>query len=156
MRFHPPTLTLFPATAWVGSLWAVGYLAVPILFRMQPDRQLAGMLAGHLFDLVTYLGLVCAALLLALRAASRCGPLWRDRSAQWIIVMLLLSLLIHFGIQPEMAALKAQALPQEVMASPLADRFKLLHGLSSIAYLLESLGGVLLLASLGKTLRGGV
>ncbi|MEO8342514.1 MAG: DUF4149 domain-containing protein, partial [Gallionella sp.] len=43
--------TLF-TTAWVGGLWAIGYLAVPVLFYAQPDRQLAGLLAGQMFALV--------------------------------------------------------------------------------------------------------
>jgi len=54
-------------TAWIGSLWAVGYLAVPVLFYAQPDRQLAGMLAGQMFTLVGYLGMVCGLYLLVQR-----------------------------------------------------------------------------------------
>jgi len=34
-------LASLSVTAWVGSLWAIGYLAVPVLFYAQPDRQLA-------------------------------------------------------------------------------------------------------------------
>jgi hypothetical protein len=48
---HLASLSL---TAWVGSLWAIGYLAVPILFHAQPDRQLAGMLAGQMFTASGY------------------------------------------------------------------------------------------------------
>jgi len=40
--------------------------------------------------------------------------------------------------------LKAQAMPLDVMHSALADRFKMLHGVSSIIYLIESLLGAFL------------
>ncbi|HEY0665640.1 MAG TPA: DUF4149 domain-containing protein [Gallionella sp.] len=144
MKHLPQHLATLLTTAWVGSLWAVGYLAVPVLFQAQPDRQLAGMLAGQMFTLVAYLGIVCAAYLLTRyivvsgRSALRLTEFWTAAA------MLLLTLAIQFGIQPLMADLKAQALPLEVMQSPYADRFRMLHGISSIAYLIQSLLGALL------------
>jgi len=131
-------------TAWVGGLWAVGYLAVPVLFYAQPDRQLAGMLAGQMFSLVAYLGLVCGGFLLIQRV-SEFGQAALRQLLFWVVaVMLLLTLAIQFGIQPIMAGLKTQALPLDVMHSALADRFKMLHGVSSIIYLTQSLLGVFL------------
>ena len=131
-------------TAWVGSLWAVGYLAVPVLFHAQPDRQLAGMLAGQMFTLVAYLGMGCAAYLLT-RNIVASGRSSLRLPEFWIVVTMLLSTLaIQFGIQPVMADLKAQALPLEVMQSAYADRFRMLHGISSILYLIQSLLGALL------------
>jgi hypothetical protein len=63
----------------------------------------------------------------------------------WIVaVMLLITLAIHFGIQPVMIDLKAQALPLDVMHSPHAGRFKMLHGVSSVIYLTQSLLGAFL------------
>lgn len=131
-------------TVWVGSLWAIGYLAVPVLFHAQPDRQLAGMLAGQMFTLVGYLGIICGSYLLLLhlavsgRAALRLPEFWL------VSAMLLFALVIQFGIQPVMADLKTQALPLEVMQSAYADQFKMLHGLSSFAYLIQSLLGAFL------------
>ena len=131
-------------TAWVGSLWAIGYLAVPTLFHAQPDRQLAGMLAGELFVWSGYLGMICGAYLLA-HYASQSGRAVMRLQAFWTVaIMLLITLTIQFGIQPVMADLKTQALPLYVMHSPLADQFKMLHGLSSALYLAESLLGALL------------
>jgi hypothetical protein len=57
---------------------------------------------------------------------------------------LLLTVILQFGIQPIMADLKAQALPLDVMHSEFADRFKMLHGVSSVFYLIESLLGAFL------------
>ena len=145
MKNLPHHLASLLITAWVGGLWAIGYLAVPVLFFAQPDRQLAGMLAGQMFTLVAYLGLVCGMYLLlhhislSGRAAFRLGLFWV------VAVMFLITLVLQFGIQPVMTDLKLQALPLDVVHSAFADRFKMLHGISSILYLIESLLGVFLI-----------
>ena len=36
-------------TFWIGGMWAVGYLVVPVLFQQLPTPQMAGDLAGTLF-----------------------------------------------------------------------------------------------------------
>jgi hypothetical protein len=131
-------------TAWVGGLWAIGYLAVPVLFYAQPDKQLAGMLAGQMFSLVAYLGMVCGTYLLIQRVGVSGRAAFRQ-SLFWIVaVMLLITLAIQCGIQPVMTDLKAQALPLDVMHSAFAERFKMLHGISSIIYLIQSLFGIYL------------
>jgi hypothetical protein len=138
---HLATLLI---TAWVGGLWAIGYLAVPVLFYAQPDRQLAGMLAGQMFTLVAYLGMVCGAYLLIQRIVVS-GRAALRQPLFWIVaVMLLFTLIIQCGIQPVMTGLKQQALPADVMHSVFADRFKMLHGISSILYLIQSLLGAFL------------
>ncbi|MBI3222744.1 MAG: DUF4149 domain-containing protein [Nitrosomonadales bacterium] len=139
---HLSTLLL---TAWVGSLWAVGYLAVPVLFSAQPDRQLAGMLAGRMFAVSGYFGMLCAAWLLAHLLLTKGRSALRTAPFRIMAAMLLIALAIQFGIQPVMADLKLQALPLDVMHSGLAGRFRMLHGASSIAYLIESLLGAYLL-----------
>ncbi|MBI5430995.1 MAG: DUF4149 domain-containing protein [Nitrosomonadales bacterium] len=131
-------------TAWVGGLWATGYLAVPVLFYAQPDRQLAGMLAGQMFALVGYLGMVCGAYLLIQRLAVSGRSAMRQPLFRIVAAMLLITLVIQCGIQPVMADLKAQALPLDVMHSAFADRFKMLHGISSMLYLILSLLGAVL------------
>lgn len=135
-------LAALSVAAWVGSLWAIGYLAVPVLFYSQPDRQLAGMLAGEIFIRGGYLGLICGAYLLWYYIASQTAM--RKQLIGIISSMLLITLIIQFGIQPVMTDMKVQALPLDVMHSALAGRFKVLHGLSSIAYLAQSLLGAFL------------
>ena len=50
---------------WAGSLWSLLWVAAT-MFNLQPDRHLAGVIAGKLFGVETYLGLIVAALSLAL------------------------------------------------------------------------------------------
>lgn len=138
------TLALLAITAWVGAVWAVGYLAVPVLFYSQPDRQLAGMLAGVMFSRVAWLGLACGGYLLAYWLFTAGAAAWRQTGFRLVTAMLLLTLVAHFGLQPMMNDLKLQALPLEVMKSPLARQFGLLHGISSMLYLLQGLLGAAL------------
>jgi len=127
---------------WVGGLFAIGYLAAPVLFAQLSDRMVAGNLAGAMFTLVAWAGLACGAYLL-LFLLGRKG--WRavKTGVFWIVLaMVLLTIAGHFGIQPIMAQLKADALPRHVMESALKDRFATWHGISSGLYLLQSLLGL--------------
>ena len=138
------------STAWVGSLWAVGYLAVPVLFYAQPDKQLAGMLAGQMFTLVGYLGMVCGFYLLTWQISTTGRASFRQALFWIVAVMLLITMLLQFGIQPVMNSLKLQALPLDVMHSTFAGQFKMLHGVSSIFYLIQSLLGMFLVIRITK------
>ena len=139
------SLALILITAWVGGLWAIGYLAAPALFyTLGKNHQLAGNLAGTMFTWVAYLGLFSGIYLLAHRVA-RYGLNAFKQAFFWAaLVMLLLTLFGHFGVQPMIAQLKAQAMPADVMHSVFRDRFATWHGIASIAYLIESLLGLVL------------
>src|SRR5690606_5154862 len=137
-------LALIVLTAWVGALWTVGYLVAPTMFNTLENRQLAGMLAGKMFTLVAYVGIGAAFYLMIHRLVKHGTGALRQGVFWIVLVMLLLVLAGHFGIQPLLASLKTQALPADVMQSIFADRFRTWHGVSSIAYLIESLLGLVL------------
>ncbi|MDR2220336.1 MAG: DUF4149 domain-containing protein [Methylobacillus sp.] len=139
-------LALVVVAAWVGGLWAIGYLAAPVLFHVLNDnRQLAGNLAGEMFTWVAWLSMVSGVFLLVHRVG-KFGTGVVKQSFFWaVLVMLLLALIGQFGIQPIIASLKAQALPADVMHSVFRDRFAAWHGVASIAYLVESLLGLVLI-----------
>lgn len=138
-------IALIIITLWVGALWAIGYLAAPVLFYvLQEDRQMAGMLAGKMFTLVACIGIASAFYLLIHRLVRFGTPVLKQGFFWATLVMLLLTLAGHFGIQPILASLKAQAMPVDVMQSVFADRFKTWHGVASIAYMIESLLGLVL------------
>lgn len=153
MRGVSEALYLTAITLWVGGLWAIGYIAAPVLFSSLGDRQMAGLVAGKLFALIGWVGLGCAAYLL-LFVLMRSGASFFKSAVFWLVLLMgLLTLVSQFGIQPLMAQLKADALPREVMESVLRDRFAAWHGISSILYLLQSLLGLWLVAWSGRGLR---
>lgn len=133
-------------TLWVGSLWAIGYLAVPMAFA-NLDVQLAGDYAGKLFFAVNIIGIVTAGILLISRlfvfGAKNFHRYWRS----WLILlMLLVSLMFVFYIQPQMQALKLMGLQQEAVV----NEFNKLHGLSQSLYMLISLFGLMLVLTTDK------
>ena len=69
---------------FAGSLWSLALWVAPTLFFEQPDRHLAGVLAGRLFSLETYLGLGVA--LLALVRPGRGRMLWLYTAAALLAV----------------------------------------------------------------------
>lgn len=153
MRRFADALYSVALTLWVGGLWVIGYLVAPVLFATLTDRQLAGMLAGKLFALIGWVGLVCAAYLLIFMLL-RVGGAVLKRGVFWVVVlMLVLTALSLFGIQPLLAQLKAAALPREVMESVLRDRFATWHGISSILYLMQSLLGLLVVVGAGRGVK---
>lgn len=137
-------LALVLITAWVGALWAIGYLAAPVLFYTLADKQTAGLLAGKMFGWVAYLGMFSAFYLLIHRVMRVGTPALKQASFWALLVMLLLTLAGQYGIQPILAQLKAQAGTVDVMQSVFADRFRTWHGVASIGYLIESLLGIVL------------
>jgi hypothetical protein len=126
-------------TAWAGMLWSIGYLVVPVLFYTQ-ERVLAGEIAGHLFAASGWVGLALGGYLLLVLLA-RQGVLGSLRTlAFWLTALLLILTAVGlFGIQPFMQHLKESALPLDVMQSPLRERFVAWHGIASSLYLLQSL-----------------
>lgn len=129
---------------WIGGMWAIGYLAAPVLFASLDDKQLAGVLAGKLFALMAWIGMGAATYLLVYRIARDGGAALKTLFFWVVALILVLTLAGHFGIQPIMQGLKNQAMPQAVMQSVFADRFARWHGISSILYLIQSMLGLVL------------
>jgi hypothetical protein len=144
MKTISEALYAIALTLWIGGLWAIGGLVAPTLFHSVPERAMAGALAGKLFTLMAYVGIGCALYLLVFRLA-RFGGASFKHGIFWIVLVLLgLTLLGEFGVQPVLASLKHQALPKEVMESVLRDRFSAWHGVASVLYVIESVLGMLL------------
>ncbi len=129
---------------WIGGMWAIGYVAAPVLFASLDDKQLAGNLAGRLFELGAWIGLAAASYLLLYRLIRDGGSALKTLFFWVVALMLVLTAASHFGIAPIMQGLKDQAMPLAVMQSVFADRFARWHGVSSIVYLIQSALGLLL------------
>jgi len=147
MRRLTEFLYSFAITLWVGGLWAIGYVVAPTLFHeLSANRALAGSLAGSMFTMIAWVGVGCAVYLI-LYLLLHHGVAAFKSSVFWVaLLMSLLTLAGHFGVQPILAQLKAEALPREVMETVLRDRFARWHGISSVLYLIESLLGIALVA----------
>jgi hypothetical protein len=144
MRKLASALYSVAVAVWVGGLLAIGLIAAPVLFTQLADRSQAGALAGAMFNITAWTGLACGGYLLLFVMLAK-G--WRaiQSGVFWIVLsMLALTAAGHFGVQPILAQLQADALPRRVMESAMRDRFATWHGVSSALYLAQSLLGIAL------------
>src|SRR3569833_2431522 len=75
-------------TLWAGGLWAVGYLAVPVLFHALDDRVLTNNLAGEMFRIINGVGLACGVLLLISAAVSSGAKTQQHKQTKKVVVMM--------------------------------------------------------------------
>jgi len=117
-------LPIFAAALWWGSLTAVGFVVVPMLFANLPSPAIAGQMAAKLFTAQTWMSTACALLLLLLSRSRESGTLvdWAKTAMLFIAGGLLLALLGEFAIAPRIVA---------------RENLKLWHSVGSGMYLLQ-------------------
>ena len=105
-------LPVLAAALWWGSLGAIGFLAVPLLFANASSPALAGGLAAHLFRGETWVGLGCGAVLLmaARDEEGRPDMHWAGGSVAYVLLGMLAALLQEFAIAPRIVARQDLAL----------------------------------------------
>ena len=99
-------LPVFAAALWWGSLSAIGFLAVPMLFANLPSPAIAGNMAAKLFAAQTWVAVVCGLLLLLVsRSNQPLAQVDKAREATVFIVLgMLLALLSEFAVAPRIVA----------------------------------------------------
>jgi len=136
------------AALWAGSLWAIGYVAAPTLFA-NVDGTLAGQMVGHLLRSQALVSFGCgAALLVLLRLAGGIDARPHRVLVYLVFAMLGCALVLYFGLQPVMAHLREAAGPGGVRASPQWTQFAVLHGISQLVYVIESVLGAVLVVKI--------
>jgi hypothetical protein len=121
-------LPLMAAALWWGSLGAIGFMAVPLLFANLPTPAMAGGMAARLFAAQTWLSLACGVVMLYAgrprigadhelgdgpggastgSARTEMGPV---RIEGLVLAGLLLALLIEFAVAPRIVARQNLAL----------------------------------------------
>ncbi|OLL30326.1 hypothetical protein BTH42_17825 [Burkholderia sp. SRS-W-2-2016] len=131
---------------WVGSLLTIGYAVAPVLFTTL-DRSTAGEVAAQLFRIEGVIGVVCGILLLGLANLLVRRGADAYRRVRWLVAGMLVCVLVgYFALQPFMNAIRVAALEAgtDVGHSAYAARFGMLHGVSSLFYLIQSLLGLAL------------
>ena len=131
-------LPVLAAALWWGSLSAIGFVAVPLLFVHLPTPAMAGNMAARLFEAQTYISIACSALLLVIskRKHAEKPEEWAQAAMVFVIAGLLLALLVQYGVAPRILA---------------RQNLRLWHAAGSGMYLLQWLcAGI----TLWKTARG--
>ena len=122
----------FAAALWWGSLTAVGFMVVPLLFKFLPTPAMAGHMAARLFTAQTWVSVACGVVLLLVLRSNRPSALsGRAQAALGFIVLgMLLALLIEFAVAPRIVA---------------RENLRLWHGAGSVMYVVQWLCAAALL-----------
>ena len=99
-------VAVLAAAVWWGSLGAIGFMAVPLLFAHLPTPALAGQTAAKLFTAQAWVGVGCGAmLLLASREEGEAPRLdWAGGAVVFVLAGLLLALVLEFAVAPRILA----------------------------------------------------
>lgn len=129
---------LLAAALWWGSLSAIGFMAVPLLFAQLPTPALAGFMAAKLFAAQTWVSIACCVVLLVLckRKHSQTMERWAQSAIGLVIGGMLLALLVQYGVSPRIVA---------------RDNLKLWHSLGTVMYALQWVCALAVLWRIGST-----
>lgn len=134
-------------TLWVGSLWAIGYLAVPLAFATI-NAQIAAEYAAKLFYAVNMIGLISGAMMLLGKLFMERLQIIRSWRFWLLLIMLALTLVFTVYILPEMRGIRAMVDWRADTA--FIERFNALHRLSENLYLMLSVLGLILVLTADK------
>lgn len=117
-------MPLFAAALWWGSLSAIGFMAVPLLFAHLPTPAMAGNMAAQLFAAQTWVSVVCCLALLVLSRKKGAETLeeWARAAIGFVVAGLLFALLVQYGVAPRIVA---------------RENLKLWHSLGLVLYALQ-------------------
>ena len=136
------TWPLWVAALWWGSLSAVGFWVVPLLFKHLPSPAMAGAMAAQLFTAQTWVALLCGwLLLLAVRGK-------QDADQPQAYAAAVKSALIFIAGGMLLAALSEFAVTPRIIAR---ENLKLWHAVGSGMYLLQWVCAGLTMLRLFKT-----
>lgn len=113
---------LLAAALWWGSLTALGFVVVPMLFTHLQSPAVAGAMAAKLFSAQTWLSCGCAlSMLLVFKKKDGFADAgYAQRAIKFIVAGMLLALLVEFGVAPRIVSARADG-----------GNLRLWHGLGS-------------------------
>ena len=114
----------FAAALWWGSLTAVGFMVVPLLFKFLPTPAMAAHMAARLFTAQTWVSVACGVVLSLVSRSNRPAALAGRAQAALVFIVLgmLLALLIEFAVAPRIVA---------------RENLRLWHGAGSVMYVVQ-------------------
>lgn len=122
---QPPAcqrIGLLAAALWWGSLTALGFFVVPMLFMHLGSPAAAGAMAAKLFGAQTWLSTGCALLMLLVfnQKDPNAQAVPAHPAIKFIVAGMLLALLVEFAVAPRIVSARADG-----------GNLRLWHGLGS-------------------------
>ena len=138
---------LMIAALWWGSLTALGFIIVPMLFTYLPSPAAAGQMAAKLFTAQTWLSIACAMFLLLIfnQKGTVAPEITAQAAIKFIVTGLLLAVLVEFGLSPRIVSARVDG-----------GNLKFLHGLGSAMYFGQWICSGFALWRLSRAIDAGV
>ena len=136
-------------TCWIGGASLFTFVLTPIIFKSY-NRDMAGGIVGALFPGYFKWGLMCGVIALATIFMPSTIVKHKAVAAVIIAIMLAITSVQAFVIEPRAAALKKEIPSFETTSKddPLRVRFRKLHGASAVSNLAVIVGGIVLIVLL--------
>ncbi len=126
---------------WLGTQLCGGYVVAPVLFQSLP-KMTAGSIAGQIFHVVSYFGIIAfVALLLSLKSIHK-NAYFKQARVRLALLALILIVINEFMVTPVIEALKTNQ--AHVLINLISDSFGMWHGVSSLIFLMISFLGIIL------------
>ena len=129
-------------TFWVGGTLTTGFIVVPLLFK-SIDEISAATIAGQLFNINAYIGIISLLLALVNEGIAHRLTLFTLRKFWYIIAMMAILVINYFAIFPIIVRLRTKLLDLANHVIIHSSSFNFWHSLSAILFLIICALGVL-------------
>jgi uncharacterized membrane protein len=129
--------SLWASALWWGSLTAVGFGVVPMLFANLPTPAMAGAMAAKLFSALTWVTVLCGLILLVTLKRNKPVDLSNRGQATLFFIVggMLLALLSEFAVAPRIVA---------------RENLRLWHSVGTLMYAVQWVCAVITLAKVNS------
>jgi hypothetical protein len=135
-------LSKLAMTFWVGGTLTVGIVVVPLLFK-SVDEITAATLAGQIFNINAYIGIVSLFLAIIDQGLANRFTLFKLRKFWYLITMMGILVINYFAIFPIIVRLRTTLLDMANHVIIHSSSFSFWHSLSAILFVITCILGVL-------------
>ena len=143
MNSYLHKLSIIISSLWVGGLWSM-LMVTTVLFNKVPSSYIAGAIANDMFAFINLFGMFSSGFLLIYGFRKENLSLNRYITSWLLILMLGLTLISHFGINPILENFRDNSISKEIIESVFVNRYSTWHGIASTAFLIECFLGIFL------------
>ena len=137
-------LSIIISSLWVGGLWSM-LMVTTILFNKLPSSYIAGAIVNDMFAFMNLFGMASSSFLLIYGFRKENLSFIKSITFWILILMLGLTLISYFGINPILENFRDNSVSKEIIESVFANRYSTWHGIASTAFLIECFLGIFLI-----------
>ena len=136
-------LSIIISSLWVGGLWSM-LMVTTILFNKVPSSYIAGAIVNDMFAFMNLFGMASSSFLLIYGFRKENLSFIKSITFWILILMLGLTLISYFGINPILENFRDNSVSKEIIESVFVNRYSTWHGIASTAFLIECFLGIFL------------